>query len=261
VVVLDEPAVALHPTLQRQLSAHLQRATAQFVVITHSSELMPLEPSASAQIVRFDRDQQAATRSWLLSDECRQRMSRKLLAKGNERLPFAWRCVLCEGEVDVEAILCLADRLGIGLRAQNIAVADCGGRDNLPDYIRFCSELGLTYLAVMDADSGKGVERKAAAVRETAMNYPDGELVEFPEDLETTLGVRKERPSVVPEAIRTVALDSSGPGRDRRACRCVAAGCAPSVTAWACAGRDTWLIGVRPALPVESTPGRCRAIG
>jgi predicted ATPase len=75
--------VALHPTLQRQLGAHLQRAGAQFVVITHSSELLPLELSARAQIVRFDRDQQAATRSWLLTDECRQRMSRKLMAKGN----------------------------------------------------------------------------------------------------------------------------------------------------------------------------------
>jgi predicted ATP-dependent endonuclease of OLD family len=137
-------------------------------------------------------------------------MSRKLVAKGNERLPFAWRCVLCEGEVDVEAILSLAGRLGIDLRAQNIAVADCGGRDNLPDYIRFCSELGLTYLAVMDADTSKGVERKAAAVREAVKNHPDGELAEFSEDLETTLGIEKKRPSVVSEAIKTVALGSSG---------------------------------------------------
>jgi predicted ATP-dependent endonuclease of OLD family len=202
VIVLDEPAVALHPTLQRQLGAHLQNASAQFIVITHSSELLPLEPSGGAQIVRFDRDEQAATRSWLLTDECRKRMSRKLMTKGNERLPFAWRCVLCEGEVDVEAVLALAERLGVGLRAQNIAVADCGGRDNLPDYIRFCSELGLRYLAVMDADSGKPVGRKAAAVRDAVKNYPGGELVEFPQDLETTLGIDKQRPSIAPEAIR-----------------------------------------------------------
>jgi hypothetical protein len=54
-------------------------------------------------------------------------MSRKLMAKGNERLPFAWRCVLCEGESDVEAVFALAERLGVDPRAQNIAVADCGG--------------------------------------------------------------------------------------------------------------------------------------
>jgi len=32
--------------------------------------------------------------------------------------------------------------MGIDLRRRNIAVADCGGRDNLPDYTWFCVELG-----------------------------------------------------------------------------------------------------------------------
>jgi predicted ATP-dependent endonuclease of OLD family len=143
-------------------------------------------------------------------------MSRKLMAKGNERLPFAWRSVLCEGEDDVEAIYTLADRLGVGLRGQNIAVADCGGRDNLPDYIRFCAELGLHYLAVMDADTSKGklnagVARKAGAVRDAVKKYQNGELVEFPEDMETTLSITKQRPSLVSEAIKAARLDSSGP--------------------------------------------------
>jgi len=216
VIVLDEPAVALHPTLLRVLGAHLQKASAQFVVITHSSELLPVEPSASAQIVRFDRDEQAATRRWVLSEGCRQQMSRKLIAKGNERLPFAWRCVLCEGEDDVEAVLSLAERLGIDLRAKNIAVADCGGRDNQPAYIRFCSELGLRYLAIMDADASKAVNqpavaRNASAVRDAVRNYPDGELVEFPEDLEATLGIPKQRPSRAPAAIRATTSGSAPP--------------------------------------------------
>jgi predicted ATPase len=214
VIMLDEPAVALHSTLLRVLSAHLQKAPAQFVVITHSPELLPLEPTASVQIVRFDRNEQAATQRWVLSEESRQRMARKLIAKGNERLPFAWRCVLCEGEDDVEAVLTLAEKLGIDLRAQNIAVADCGGRDNQPAYIRFCSALGLRYLTVMDADASKAasqpaVARNVSAVRDAVRNHPDGELAEFPEDLETTLGVAKQRPSRVPAAIKGAASSTA----------------------------------------------------
>jgi predicted ATPase len=41
VVVLDEPAFALHPTQQRQLGAHLLTTSAQFIVITHSAALLP----------------------------------------------------------------------------------------------------------------------------------------------------------------------------------------------------------------------------
>jgi hypothetical protein len=232
VVVLDEPAIALHPTLLRVLGAYLQKANAQFIVITHSSELLSLEPSANAQIVRFDRSEQAATRAWLLPEALRRQMSRKLIAKGNEGLPFAWRCVLCEGADDVEAVLCLADLLGIDLRAKNIMLADCGGRDNQPDYIQFCSWLGLRYLAVMDADAAKAVSqpavaRKASAVRDAVRNSPNGELVEFPEDLETTAGVSKQRPSLVPAAIKsTTAATAPAELVELANALCRLAGCA-----------------------------------
>ena len=39
------------------------------------------------------------------------------MAKGNERLPFAWRAILCEGQDDMEARMTLTERMGIDLRA------------------------------------------------------------------------------------------------------------------------------------------------
>jgi hypothetical protein len=137
VVVLDEPAVALHPSLQRQLSAHLLDAPAQFLVITHSAELLPLADATDVRLVRLDRDDKNATRAWPVDEKCRVKMARKLAAKGNERLPFAWRAILCEGQDDVEALMTLSERMDIDLRRRNIAVTDCGGRDNLPDYVWF----------------------------------------------------------------------------------------------------------------------------
>ena len=135
VVVLDEPAVALHPSLQRQLGAHLLCAPVQFLVITHSAELLPLDGATDVQLVRLDRDDKSATRAWPVDEKCRIKMVRKLAAKGNERLPFAWRAILCEGQDDVGAIMTLAERMSIDLRRRNITVTDCGSRDNLPDYV------------------------------------------------------------------------------------------------------------------------------
>lgn len=190
VAVLDEPAVALHPGLQRQLGTHLISASPQFLVITHSAELLPLGRATGAQLVRLDRDGKNATRAWRVEEACRVKMARKLAAKGNERLPFAWRAILCEGQDDVEAVMTLAEQMNIDLRRRNIAVADCGSHDNLPDYLWFCAELGLKYLAVMDADSSKhDALPKAQAVRDAVSLRRGRELAEFPENLETTFGV------------------------------------------------------------------------
>jgi predicted ATPase len=207
VVMLDEPAVALHPSLQRQLGAHLLDAPAQFLVITHSAELLPLAGATGVRLVRLDRDDKNATRAWPVDEQCRVKMARKLMAKGNERLPFAWRAILCEGQDDVEALMTLTERMGIDLRRRNIAGADCGGRENLPDYVWFCAELGLKYLAVMDADSTTpDALASAQAVRDAVNLRHGGELAEFPVSLEVTFGVAKPKrgPSLVPAAIRAL---------------------------------------------------------
>jgi hypothetical protein len=212
VVVLDEPGVALHPNLQRQLGAHLLTAAPQFLVITHSAELLPLAGATDVRLVRLDRDDKNATKAWPVDEPCRVKMARKLAAKGNERLPFAWRTILCEGQDDVEAVMTLAERMSIDLRRRNIMVTDCGSRDNLPDYIWICAQLGLKYLGVMDADSSKpDALPNAQAVREAVRTRQVGELAEFPENLETTFGVIKQRPSRVPAAIQALAFAGDMP--------------------------------------------------
>lgn len=212
VVVLDEPAVALHHSTQRKLAARLQATAAQFVVVSHSAELLPLDQVGDVELVRLDRDGNGATRAWRVDDACRLKMARKLAAKGNERLPFAARAVLCEGEDDQEAIMVLAERMDIDLRQRNILVADCGGRDNMPDYIWFCAQLGLPYLAVMDADASKpDAQPKAQAVRDAHHLHGGGDLVEFPENLEATFGVAKQKPSLVPGAILNLFFDGDMP--------------------------------------------------
>jgi predicted ATP-dependent endonuclease of OLD family len=213
--VLDEPAVALHPTQQRQVGAHLLTASAQFLVITHSAELLPLDSAADVQLIRIDRDEKSATREWSVDEACLAKMSTKLKATGNERLPFASRAILCEGQDDVAAIIRLSERMGIDLRRQNVAVTNCASRENLPDYAWFSAQLGLKYLAVMDADASKAdAQKKAQAVREAVRRHTGGELFEFPADLETTFGVVKPprgKNSLVPDAIQALPFIGDDP--------------------------------------------------
>ena len=79
-------------------------AAAQFLVITHSAELLPLADADDVRLVRLDRDDKKRHEAWPVDEDCRAKMARKLVAKGNERLPFAWRAILCEGQDDVEAL-------------------------------------------------------------------------------------------------------------------------------------------------------------
>jgi hypothetical protein len=212
VVVLDEPAVALHPSLQRQVGAYLLDAPAQFLVITHSAELLPLADAADVQLVRLDRDEVNATQAQAVDEACRRKMTPKLKAKGNERLPFAWRAILCEGQADVEAIMTLSERIGVDPRRRNISVTDCGGRENLADYAKLCMQLGIRYLAVMDGDSATpAAQSNAQAAREAVAHHGGGDLFEFPHTLEATFGVEKRKPSLVPSKIRELPFAGSMP--------------------------------------------------
>ncbi len=211
VVFLDEPAVALHPSAQRKVAAHFESAAAQFVVISHSAELLPLSKVKGVKLVRLARDDHGATRAWPVDDACRVKMISKLKAKGNERLPFAARAILSEGQDDQEAVIAFMERMGIDWRQENVAVADVAGKGNLPDYIWFCAQLGLPYLAVLDADAGnKNAMKQTEPVRDAFKLCAGGELIEFPEYLEKSFGVGYHS-GRAPEVIRKMSFIAGMP--------------------------------------------------
>lgn len=213
-VFLDEPAIALHPIMQRCLRGHLEMSAFQSVVTTHSPYLIPLgAPLNEVKVVRLDRDDHSATRAHIVPSQLLIKLASKLVGKGNESVFFARAAVLCEGETDVAAVRALDRRLGLEFDSKNVGVFDCGSRDNLPDYVALSDALGIRALAVMDADSSKAaghpaVARMANAVRIAASKAHMCQLVEFPEDIETTLGIAKQRPSRVPEALEALKLDT-----------------------------------------------------
>jgi predicted ATP-dependent endonuclease of OLD family len=143
-------------------------------------------------------------------------MARKLLAKRNNGLPFAERVILAEGQDDVDVVHVLAERLSLPTTEANVAVADCGGKTNLPDYSLLCRRLGIPHLVVMDADASKGARdahlaKRTQAVRD-AVAANGGELIEFAENIETAFGLEHKDHERLIEAADSVDPDLGEPG-------------------------------------------------
>jgi ABC-type transport system involved in cytochrome c biogenesis ATPase subunit len=216
VVVLDEPAHSLHPTLQRVLVVRLGSASGQTVLATHSPYLLPVpQPGKGARIVRLAREG-LASRAWVVPSADYTRVFRKLYGKGNLGLPFAERVVLCEGEADVAVVRILADRLGLLLDEDNTVAVDCGGRENLPDYADLSGGLGIQCLILMDRDTSKAsvkpeVGAMVRAVEEAATRHADTTtLFGFTEDIEKAFSLRQKNRAALERAAQQVSLE--GPG-------------------------------------------------
>lgn len=74
-------------------------------------------------------------------------------------------------------------------------MVNCGGRENLPDYIQLLDQLHIGLLVVTDGDASKiaaandGTAQKVGAVEKAAA----GRMFRFAEDIESALGTSKQR--------------------------------------------------------------------
>lgn len=205
VVLLDEPAANLHPSWQQVLREELTRDRAalggrgpQVVLITHAPALVPLDAGNTTALVRLSRSGLTSEARQVLPDDLAG-VASKLAAKGNERLLFVDRAVLVEGEDDRDVLRRLAQGLALRLETPECAVFECGGRQNLPDYIRLCRTLGSAHFVLMDGDSAKAasrpeVQRQVREVRE-AVDPLLGTLLEFTEAIEQAFGLPQKDPS------------------------------------------------------------------
>jgi len=198
VVVLDEPAANLHPAWQRVLRRELTRehndqsgGTVQVLIITHAPDLVPLTVRGGASLIRISRPA-GSSRAYRVPPCILSKAGKKVEAKGNERLLFVERAVLVEGEDDRAVLQILASGKKLDLEGPDRALIECGGRENIPDYIRLCQHLDIKHLVVMDGDSSKaqvddGVRSKVEAVR-GALGERGEQPFEFKEAIEQAFG-------------------------------------------------------------------------
>jgi predicted ATP-dependent endonuclease of OLD family len=135
---------------------------------------------------------------------------------------FASAAILGEGTHDQAAVRTVAECRNVDLDGSNIAVIDCGSRNNIPDYVHFCDELGLPFLAIQDADaSNKGAAKSAQAVRDAVTDSKNGMIFEFPENLESTLGGADKNTEKIIDAVRSTLSAAEVPLDIEKLCEAI----------------------------------------
>jgi hypothetical protein len=185
-VVLDEPAVNLEPTVQRRLTSRV-RGPGQYIVITHSADMVPVEePEDLGRIVRVapgpsGSEVRRAQVGDLRTDEVFRQLS--LLEPTHVRgLLFAPAVILCEGATEVGALPRWWRTGGSrGLpdpQSANIPVISVDGDSAFGAYVRYLDAFGVAWAIVADGPAllpGSKLARQLRGLGHWPEKQPDDE--------------------------------------------------------------------------------------
>ena len=170
-LVLDEPAVNLEPTMQRRLISRL-REVGQCLVITHSADLVPADsPADLDRIVRLAPGQHGTQvrRPDLQARDTKEALAwLRLLEPTHVRaLLFAATVILCEGPTEVGALpRWWRDTSSLKLRdpeAANIPIISVGGDRGFGAYVRYLDAFGVPWAIVAD---GPALRRNSSLAKQ-----------------------------------------------------------------------------------------------
>jgi len=171
-VILDEPAVTLHPTWQRALRSLISAVPGQFLVITHSADLVPMDSAEDlVTLVRIENEagQTRAHRfdqSSLTSDDISRITREFALSTDAVSLLFARGVVLVEGETELGALPAWFRRCaaGIGLKSPgdlDLGFWSVGGDTNFRTYVAVLQALAIPWVLICDG-AAFDVEKRQA---------------------------------------------------------------------------------------------------
>jgi energy-coupling factor transporter ATP-binding protein EcfA2 len=198
VFLIEEPEAYLNPHLRRVFAATLRNLAElgnDVMVTTHDAAFVSVSDYPSVLRVAKKTGCSKVYRCTAQLDFSYERVAEKLRRGSGAEVLFAQRAILCEGQDDVAVTRTLLDRLGVDVDGCSTSVVDCGGRENLPDYIQLLDQLHIELLVVTDGDASKiaaaddGTAQKVKAVEKAAA----GRMFRFAEDIEAALDTTKQR--------------------------------------------------------------------
>ncbi len=167
ILCLDEPALNLHPNLQRQVLRMIERRDGQCFMITHSPYLVPVRDKQDlARVVRFHQ-QGGATQvsrlgSTMLQDAEGLAKWLKEIGRGADgpALLFAQGVILVEGETESGALPLWFSKSRTAsehgsLEDNNLTVHWVGGAQGFGNYVRFLGGFSIPWVVVCDGDQFK----------------------------------------------------------------------------------------------------------
>jgi len=151
VIVLDEPALNLHPLLQRRILGKLRNSENQVIVITHSPYLVPDNKEDLGRIIRFELVN-GITRAhqFILSlDSTNIRQCLRYFQRPEVRaLLFTQGVVLVEGDTEWGAFPVWARKTR--LEDEELTFFSVDGDNNFREFVRLLKAWGIPWTVVCD---------------------------------------------------------------------------------------------------------------
>lgn len=233
-LVIEEPEMYLHPQAQRYFFRLLvdmaDAGDCQVVYSTHSPIFADVARFEAIRL--FGREPKSFTRctyvhrkediEYLSERRDAQKIAIAFDASRSEML-FARKALLVEGPGDRLAARIVADKLGLDLDAEDLAVVDCGSKAAIPFVARTAKALGIPFVVLHDLDLRveTGDEDQVAGIRkenarqkvvndDVATAVGDPALIFTCESsLEALLGIGRkapDKPRRVVEALQALAV-------------------------------------------------------
>jgi hypothetical protein len=161
VVLLDEPALNLHPTMQTNLlRAIQQQRTNQFLLATHAPALVPADKITS--VSRFFLDQGSTRRAALQEGIDGLDRLKALLRRSTDAraLLFSKGVILVEGDTELAAL-----SLWWSLERESIAIYPVDGKGNFALMVRLLRHFGVPWAALCDGDTIKDKQQGDQYIR------------------------------------------------------------------------------------------------
>lgn len=163
VILLDEPAVNLHPTLMKSIAKSLQNPDLknQFIIITHSPELASYEIFDNKALIIYIRKKdnhsiarslEGKTKEWF--EESRHRLKHQI----DPRIFFGKSVLLSEGDSDKNLLEGVANALEfidskVNITQNDVIITHVGGKNNFQKYIDLMKNFDIPYLVLGDLDA------------------------------------------------------------------------------------------------------------
>jgi len=182
VILLDEPAVNLHPTLMKSIAKSLQnpKLNNQFIIITHSPELTSYEIFDNKASIIYIRKKQiysiakileGKTKNWF--EENRHRLKHQI----DPRIFFGKSVLLCEGDSDKNLLDGIVNSLEytdskINITQNDVVITHVGGKNSFEKYINLMKNFDIPYLVLGDRDA-KTLFKKSGTINKNTITFQD----------------------------------------------------------------------------------------
>jgi predicted ATP-dependent endonuclease of OLD family len=169
VVMLDEPASSLHPPMMRAVMRHLENSNNenQFIVITHSSELLTYELFEAKGQVHYVKKLNRISHIKSLSGQIKTAFEKdkpKFKYMIDMRIFFGKCIILAEGESDKNLLTGVAQFFEtnelLNINTQDIIIVSANGKTNFPKYRQYLDAYDVNYIILADNDANKDIFRK-----------------------------------------------------------------------------------------------------